>query len=84
MIDDKREVPAGVVGVDVAYEVHLKSNVSKGGFAEGTWFQATPFVDRQFKTFDEALNAISEYELNGKYRYLDTRVVQVTTVAVVI
>jgi hypothetical protein len=85
MIDDKREIPAGVVGVDITYEVHLKSNGSKSvGFREGAWFQATPFIDRQFQTYDEAMQKIMKYELSGKYRYLDTRVVQVTTAAVVI
>lgn len=86
MINTEREILASVVGMDVTYEVHLKSDGSRSvGFAENTWFQVTPFIDRQFKTYDEAIEAISKYEMkmDGKYSYLTKRVVQVTTVAVV-
>lgn len=71
----------------ITYYVEIRANGGGATFhwPEGTWFQASPFIGREYASQDKAREAVERYrDDRGQYAYLPMRIVmyQVTETVV--
>lgn len=75
-----------VTGMDIRYEVHLRSNGKQCGWPDGTWFMTSGLM-RNFATKAEADAGIIEFLQSNRgtqYAHLPMRIVQIVTIGTVI